>query len=122
ALAGSPTIAALTAPGGRLHAARAAVIEACARSEFLDLVAPDGAIYAFPGVDPAYVPGFDDEAFALELLERESVLVTPGSGFNVPYRTHFRVTLLPDAATLAEVFARIERVVERIASRERQVA
>ena len=113
ALAGDPTIAALTAPGGRLHEARAAVVAACARSAFLTLVEPRGAIYAFPGVDPAIAPDFDDEAFALELLERESVLVTPGSGFNVPYRNHFRVTLLPEPAVLDDVFGRIERTIAR---------
>ena len=45
--------------------------------------------------------GFDDHAFALELLETEDVLVVPGSSFNVPYRNHFRVTLLPQAGRSA---------------------
>jgi alanine-synthesizing transaminase len=36
------------------------------------------------------------------------VLVAPGVSFNVPYSNHFRITNLPDAATLREVFARIE--------------
>ncbi|HVF35626.1 MAG TPA: aminotransferase class I/II-fold pyridoxal phosphate-dependent enzyme [Candidatus Saccharimonadia bacterium] len=121
ALNGDATIRALTSPGGRLFETRAAVIAACRRSEFLSLVPPRGAIYAFPGVDPRRVPGFDDARFALELLECESVLVTPGSGFNVPYRNHFRITLLPEPARVAEVFERIERVVGSMA-RSRQVA
>ena len=29
------------------------------------------------------------------MLETEDVLIVPGSSFNVPYRNHFRVTLLP---------------------------
>jgi alanine-synthesizing transaminase len=37
----------------------------------------------------------------------------PGSGFNFPARNHFRITLLPQAAQLRDVFARIERVLER---------
>jgi alanine-synthesizing transaminase len=57
--------------------------------------------------------GFDDHAFALELLETEDVLIVPGSSFNVPYRHHFRVTLLPEAPVLGEVFARIDRVLAR---------
>ena len=57
--------------------------------------------------------GFDDHAFALQLLEEEDVLIVPGSSFNVPYRNHFRVTLLPEADTLREVFARIDRVLAR---------
>lgn len=121
ALSGPDTIAPLTAPGGRLHEARRAVIEACARSEFLDLVAPAGALYAFPGVDLARVPGFDDHRFALQLLEEEGVLVVPGSSFNVPYRQHFRVTLLPEPEQVREVFDRIERLLLRLAPARRSL-
>ena len=46
-------------------------------------------------------------------MEEEGVLVVPGSSFNVPYRHHFRVTLLPDAATIADVFGRIDRLLTR---------
>ena len=111
--------------GGRLHEARRAIIESCAQSRFLDLVAPQGALYAFPGVRQTLLPGFDDQAFALNLLEQESVLVVPGSGFNFSAHNHFRITLLPQAAQLREVFARIERTLERMASigvQERHVA
>ena len=113
ALTGADTVAPLTAAGGRLHEARRAVIDACAQSELLELVAPMGALYAFPSVRRAALPEFDDARFALELLERESVLVVPGSGFNFPARNHFRITLLPQPAQLREVFARIERVLAR---------
>ena len=113
ALHGEDTISALTAPGGRLHDTRAALIDACAASEHLELVAPRGALYGFPAVTGAAARGFDDHAFALQLLEEEDVLIVPGSSFNVPYRNHFRVTLLPEADTLREVFARIDRVLAR---------
>ncbi len=116
ALRGTDTISALCAPGGRLYEARRAVVESCAASAHLSLVAPAGALYAFPGVTGAAVVGFDDHAFALELLETEDVLVVPGSSFNVPYRHHFRVTLLPEPDALREVFARIERVLDRRAA------
>ena len=89
------------------------MIEACEASEHLALVAPAGALYAFPAVVGDAAKGFDDHDFALEMLETEGVLVVPGSSFNVPYRNHFRVTLLPEAATLREVFARIDRVLSR---------
>lgn len=113
ALSGIDTIAPLCAPGGRLHEARRAVVESCAASEHLKLETPAGALYAFPGVEGAAARGFDDYAFALELLETEDVLIVPGSSFNVPYRNHFRVTLLPEPAVLHEVFRRIDRVLSR---------
>jgi alanine-synthesizing transaminase len=113
ALHGEDTIGALTAPGGRLHETRQALVEACAASEHLALVAPRGALYGFPGVVGDAARGFDDHAFALRLLEDEGVLVVPGSSFNVRYRNHFRVTLLPEAGVLRDVFARIDRVLAR---------
>ncbi|MBD8526963.1 aminotransferase class I/II-fold pyridoxal phosphate-dependent enzyme [Pseudomarimonas arenosa] len=115
AINGPNTIDALTQPGGRLYETRRAVIEACAHSPFLDLVMPAGALYAFPGVDSSRLPGFDDHHFALDLLEQEGVLIVPGSSFNVPYRNHFRVTLLPEAEQMREVFHRIERALQRCA-------
>ncbi|HVR82154.1 MAG TPA: aminotransferase class I/II-fold pyridoxal phosphate-dependent enzyme [Luteimonas sp.] len=113
ALHGEDTISALCSPGGRLHETRRALIESCAASEHLHLVPPQGALYGFPAVVGAAARGFDDHAFALEMLETEDVLIVPGSSFNVPYRNHFRVTLLPQADVLREVFARIERVLSR---------
>jgi len=113
ALHGEDTISALCAPGGRLYETRRALIECCAASEHLQLVAPQGALYGFPAVVGAAARGFDDHAFALQMLEDEDVLIVPGSSFNVPYRNHFRVTLLPQADVLREVFARIERVLAR---------
>ena len=113
ALHGQDTIAPLCAPGGRLYETRRAVIDAIAASRHLELVAPAGALYAFPAVVGAAAQDFDDHRFALELLETEDVLVVPGSSFNVPYRNHFRVTLLPLPEDVREVFARIERVLVR---------
>ncbi len=113
ALTGPNTIDALTSPGGRLFEARRAVIDACAQSRRLDVLPPQGALYAFPGIDTTGLPDFDDHQFALDLLTHEGVLVVPGSSFNVPYRNHFRVTLLPEAAQIGEVFARIEHALER---------
>lgn len=117
ALTGPDTMAELVNPGGRLYAARQAVIEGVARSDFLDVVAPQGALYAFPTVHTEGIEHFDDEDFALELLETESVLIVPGTGFNIHERNHFRLTLLPQPDEIGDVFTRIERCLARIAGR-----
>jgi alanine-synthesizing transaminase len=120
ALGGHQSIFDLTRPGGRLHATRAAVLQAVARSRYLSVEPPQGAMYAFVQVHADRLPGggktFSDQAFALDLLERKHVLVAPGSSFNVPYRDHFRVTLLPDAEQMADVFARIESLLDEYAA------
>ena len=113
ALHGTDTIGPLCQPGGRLHETRQALIDACAASPHLSLQAPAGALYGFPRVVGEAARGFDDHDFALQLLEQENVLIVPGTSFNVPYRDHFRVTLLPQAPVLREVMARIDRVLER---------
>jgi alanine-synthesizing transaminase len=108
ALGGHQSIRELVTPGGRLYESRRAIIEATQQSRFLNLTPPMGAMYAFVGVDTRAIPHFDDQQFALDLLEQKHVLVAPGVSFNVPYRNRFRVTNLPDAAMLREVFGRIE--------------
>jgi alanine-synthesizing transaminase len=121
ALGGFQSIHKLCSPGGRLYQSRQAIIDGVARSRFLSLVPPRGAMYAFIGIDKQKLPGFDDEAFAMELLEQQHVLIAPGSSFNTPYRDHFRITTLPDEGRLAEVFQRMEEVLEHIASRPPQL-
>jgi alanine-synthesizing transaminase len=79
-------------------------------------------MYAFIGVDARELPGFDDQQFALDLLEQQHVLVAPGVSFNVPYRNHFRVTSLPDAAQLRTVFGRIEAQLDRWAELDGRAA
>jgi alanine-synthesizing transaminase len=117
ALGGYQSIRELVTPGGRLYESRRVIIEAVSASRYLRLIRPDGAMYAFVGVDPQALPEFDDQQFALDLLEQKHVLVAPGVSFNVPYRNHFRVTTLPDAATLRVVFTRIEELLAAQAAR-----
>jgi alanine-synthesizing transaminase len=73
-------------------------------------------LYGFVGVNDS-IEGFDDEAFALDLLERKHVLVAPGTSFNVPYKNHFRITNLPDAAQLRTVFLRMSELLAEYRSR-----
>ena len=120
ALGGHQSVRELIAPGGRLYESRAAVLAAVQRSRFLTLSPPQGSMYAFIGVNPMVLPDFDDQRFALDLLEQKHVLIAPGVSFNVPYSNHFRITNLPDAATLGEVFARIEELLAGYATLPRE--
>jgi len=112
ALGGHQSIRELTAPGGRLYDSRRAIIDAVARSRYLRLVTPAGAMYAFIEVRRDALPDFDDQAFAMDLLEQKHVLVAPGVSFNVSYKNHFRITNLPDGPVLAAVFERIEELLD----------
>ncbi len=112
------SIDALTAPGGRLYRARQAVIDGVAASPWLELVPPDGALYAFPSVRPDVLPGFDDNDFALRLLEEQGVLLAPGSSFNVPASRHMRLTLLPEPERIAGVFHAIDQTIAGMAGRK----
>ena len=115
ALGGYQSIRKLTEPGGRLFQSRQAIIDGVNNSKYLELCVPDGAMYAFLRVNCERIPGFQDQHFALELLEKKHVLIAPGSSFNVPYRDHFRITTLPDARKMAVVFERIEAVLDSMA-------
>jgi alanine-synthesizing transaminase len=116
AIGGYQSIRDLVAPGGRLFESRKAIIEAVQRSRFLYLSPPMGAMYAFVGVNLERLPRFDDAQFALDLLEHKHVLVAPGSSFNAGYRNHFRVTNLPEPEVVADVFGRMEEVLEAYAA------
>jgi alanine-synthesizing transaminase len=122
ALGGYQSIRELVAPGGRLYESRRAILEGVQSSRFLKLKPPSGALYAFVEVDTRDIPAFDDQEFALDLLEQKHVLVAPGVSFNVPYRTHFRITNLPDQAMLSRVFGRIEELLTTYANEPRDNA
>lgn len=122
ALGGVQSIQDLVKPEGRLYQTRQAILDAVSRSKYLTLTAPMGAIYAFIGVDTDIFPDFDDHQFAMDLLQDKQVLLAPGSSFNAPDRHHFRVTLLPDADMVADVFERIEALLDKYAERQKGAA
>lgn len=108
ALGGFQSIGDLVSPGGRLYQSRQAIIDRAGQSAYLEVEKPMGAMYAFVRLDPRFEGKLDDQAFALELLEKHHVLVAPGSSFNTAYTDHFRITTLPDTATINLVFDRID--------------
>jgi alanine-synthesizing transaminase len=115
ALGGFQSIGELVSPGGRLYQSRQAVIDAVAESPYLSLVAPMGAMYAFIQLADGIAARLDDREFAQQLLMNQHVLVAPGSSFNTPYRNHFRITTLPDADQIREVFVRIDTLLSQYA-------
>ncbi|AMN46976.1 aminotransferase [Steroidobacter denitrificans] len=119
ALGGYQSIHELTRPGGRLFQSRQAILEGVRNSKYLQIHTPMGAIYGFVGVKEGVLPDFDDQRFAMDLLEHKHVLIAPGTSFNAPYKTHFRITNLPDAEVIAEVFQRMEEVCDSYLSDRR---
>ncbi|HEU4486512.1 MAG TPA: aminotransferase class I/II-fold pyridoxal phosphate-dependent enzyme [Povalibacter sp.] len=116
ALGGYQSIYELTRPGGRLYQSRQAILDGVARSKYLEVKAPRGAIYAFIGLKAGVLPDFVDQQFAMDLLEHKHVLLAPGTSFNTPYKTHFRITNLPTAEVLDEVFIRMEELLDSYAA------
>ena len=112
ALGGYQSVRELTSEGGRLFQARQAIIDGVNNSKFMSLCEPNGAMYAFPAIDTSLFETFDDQKFAMDLLEKKHVLIAPGSSFNVPYQNHFRLTTLPTTRKMQTVFERIEEVLE----------
>jgi alanine-synthesizing transaminase len=112
ALGGHQSIRELTRPGGRLFESRQTILDSVARSRYLRLARPMGALYSFVEVRADVLPDFDDQVFALELLENKHVLVAPGVSFNVPYKNCFRITNLPESQVLSTVFSRIEELLD----------
>ena len=70
-------------------------------------VKPKSALYLFPKLDPKVFPFEDDEAFALDLLREEKVLIVQGTAFNWPWPDHFRIVSLPRKDDLEMAIGRI---------------
>jgi aminotransferase len=75
----------------------------------MDCFEATGAFYAFPEVPESFAG--DDEAFAEDLLEAESVAVVPGSVFGEGGSGHLRVSYATGMNELREALSRIERFV-----------
>jgi hypothetical protein len=75
-------------------------------------VKPQGAIYAFPRIDPGRHPIRDDERLVLDLLLREKIHVVQGTGFNWPRPDHIRIVTLPSADELDTAIRRIGRFLD----------
>ena len=70
-------------------------------------VKPEGALYAFPRLDPEVYDIADDEQLVLDLLLQEKILVTQGTGFNWPAPDHLRIVTLPWSRDLTNAIERL---------------
>jgi alanine-synthesizing transaminase len=109
ALGGRQSIAGLVLPGGRLREQRDRAWQRLTEIPGVSCVKPQGALYAFPRLDPAVHKIRDDERFVLDLLLREKIQVVQGTGFNWPSPDHFRILTLPHAEDLEAAIGRIGR-------------
>ncbi|WP_462418212.1 pyridoxal phosphate-dependent aminotransferase [Kytococcus sp. Marseille-QA3725] len=107
ALGGRQSIEELLLPKGRLTRSRDVAWEGLNAIDGVSCVKPTGALYAFPRLDPEVHEIRDDQQFALDLLRSEKILVTHGSGFNIPTTDHFRVVTLPHPDDLAVAVERM---------------
>jgi alanine-synthesizing transaminase len=122
ALGGYQSIKELVRPGGRLFESRQAIHDSVRKSKYLDVSLSRGAIYDFVQIRSDVMPEIDDRQFALDLLEHKHVLIAPGSSFNVPYRNRFRITHLPRAEVIYDVFNRMEELLDSYVSGRRPVS
>lgn len=109
ALGGYQSIDDLVAPGGRLARQRDLAYELITAIPGVTCVKPKAAMYLFPRLDPAVYPIEDDQAFVLEFLESEKVLVVQGTGFNWHAHDHLRFVFLPHEEQLREAIGRFAR-------------
>ena len=112
ALGGYQSIRDLVAPTGRLCRQRDLAWQLITQIPGVSCVKPKAALYLFPRLDPKLYPIKDDQAFVLELLEEERVLVVQGTGFNWPHPDHFRLVFLPNSDDLTEAIGRIARFLD----------
>ncbi len=122
ALGGYQSIKDLVSPKGRLFETRQAILDNVRNSKYLDVRLSSGAIYDFIRIKTEVLPDLDDRQFALDLLEHKHVLIAPGSSFNVPYKDHFRITHLPRAEVINDVFQRMEELLDSYANGKQPVS
>ncbi|RAZ31600.1 pyridoxal phosphate-dependent aminotransferase [Microbacterium sp. SMR1] len=107
ALSGVQSIEVLIAPSGRLHEQRDAAWKGLESIPGVTCHKPEGALYAFPRLDPEVYDIHDDGKLVYDFLVAEHVLLVQGTGFNWPDPDHLRIVTLPEARVLTEAIERL---------------
>src|SRR5699024_7090307 len=96
-----------TAETGRLHRQRDVAFEKLNEIPGVSVTKAQGALYAFPRLDPNVYEIHDDTKLMLDILRSEKILMVHGTGFNWPTTDHFRIVTLPKVSRLEEAIARV---------------
>jgi alanine-synthesizing transaminase len=107
ALDGGIDITPLLQPGGRLRDQRDRGWELLTAIPGVDCYKPAGALYLFPRLDKEVHKISDDQRMCIDLLEQQHLLLTHGTGFNLPSTDHLRVVFLAPVETLADAIGRL---------------
>jgi alanine-synthesizing transaminase len=107
ALGGGVDITNLLTPGGRLREQRDHAWRKLTAIPGVDCVEPAGALYLFPRLDPDVYKITDDERMVIDLLEEQHLLLSHGTGFNLPTSDHLRIVFLADVDLLDDAIGRL---------------
>jgi alanine-synthesizing transaminase len=103
----SSGIAELVGPGGRLRRQRDHAWQKLLEIPGVTCVKPPAALYLFPRLDPEVHKIIDDQQLVIDLLEEQHLLLSHGSGFNLPSTDHFRIVFLAPVDVLDDAIGRL---------------
>jgi alanine-synthesizing transaminase len=107
ALDGGIDISGLLRPGGRLYDQRDRGWQMLSEIPGVDCYKPAGALYLFPRLDPEVHKIVDDQKMVIDLLEQQYLLLSHGTGFNLPSADHLRVVFLASVPVLEDAIGRL---------------
>ncbi|HWG01908.1 MAG TPA: pyridoxal phosphate-dependent aminotransferase [Trebonia sp.] len=107
ALDGGIDITPLLLPGGRLRDQRDRAWNLLNDIPGVDCYRPAGALYLFPRLDTEAYKIVDDQKLCIDLLEQQHLLLTHGTGFNLPTTDHLRVVFLAPVDVLEDAIGRL---------------
>jgi alanine-synthesizing transaminase len=112
ALGGFQSITTLIRPGGRLYEQRNHAWRKINEIPGVDCVRPAGALYLFARLDPEVHKIRDDQKMIIDLLEQQLMLLSHGTGFNLPTPDHLRMVFLAPVDVLDDATDRLRRFLE----------
>jgi alanine-synthesizing transaminase len=107
ALGGGIDITPLLRPGGRLRDQRDHAWAMLTSIPGVNCFKPQGALYLFPRLDPDVYKISDDQKMVIDLLDSQHLLLTHGTGFNLPSTDHLRIVFLAGVDILDDAIGRL---------------